>query len=77
MPGAWLSRLPATFGTRILCATIHSTTCDSRVNPPSTRRHDRLSLRHALIVARAPGVSAVPNQGVASESRALAKVRSG
>jgi len=77
MPGVFDFRLPATFSTRILCATIHSTTCDGRVDLSSTRRHDRLSLRHALIVARAPGVSAVPNQGVASESRALAKVRSG
>ena len=57
-------------------STIHSATCDGRVTL-LTRRHDRLSLRHASIVARAPGVSAVPNQSVASLSRALAKVRSG
>jgi len=67
MSGARLSRLPATFRTLILCATIHSATWLGLVNPSSTRRHDRLSLRQASIVARAPGVSADPNQIVAYE----------
>ena len=64
-PGARPSQLPAVLSTRTLCSTIHAATCDGRVNPSSTRRHDRLSLRHASI------------QSVASESRALAKVLAG
>jgi hypothetical protein len=77
MPGASDSRLPATFSTRTSCATIPSATCDGRVNPPSMRRQDWLNWRQASIVARTPGASMDPNQSVASESRALAKVRAG
>jgi pimeloyl-ACP methyl ester carboxylesterase len=37
MPGARLSRLPATFSTRPRCATIHAAMCDGLVDPPSSR----------------------------------------
>jgi hypothetical protein len=77
MPGVSDSRLPATFSTRTSCATIPAATCDGRVNPPSTRRQDWLNWRQASIVARTPGASIDPNQSVASESRASAKVRAG
>ena len=57
--------------TQILFAAIHSATCVGRVSPASTRRHERLNGRHASRATFAP------SPRVASESRALARVRSG
>ncbi|MBV8606467.1 MAG: hypothetical protein JO034_03280 [Singulisphaera sp.] len=47
-------------------STIDAAPCDGWVDPSSTRRQDRLSLRHVPIVARAPGASMDPNQSVAA-----------
>jgi hypothetical protein len=75
MPCARPSRLPAMLRTSILFSMIHSTTWLDRVIPSSTRRQVLLNWWHASIVARASGVLTAPNQSVASESRALAKVQ--
>ena len=79
VPDARRPRLPVASDVQHadLGATIPTATCDGRVNPPSTRRQDWLNWRQASIVSRTPGASMDPNQSVASESRASAKVRAG
>jgi hypothetical protein len=77
MPGALLSRLPATFKVRMWCSRIHRATCFGVVTPSPTLRLVLPALWHHPSVALPPGVDGSPNQIVPSESRTFRSVRAG